>query len=106
MDDTKIKRYTFLSILFGGVSLLCLIAFLGLLVASEGNPFAIKPTWLGFLLLVCFGVGLMLCCVFVYLVLRIRCKEEMTLVCPKCGAYYFLDDAFCATCGERLSKDE
>ena len=95
MDAAKVKRYTFCSILFGGISLLCLIAFLGLLLVSEWNLFAIKPAWLGFLLLVCFGVGLMLCCVFVYLVLRIRCKEETTLVCPKCGAYCFLDDTFC-----------
>ena len=106
MDDRKIKRYTIVSVLFGGISLLCLLAFVVVLWGAEWNIFAIQPAWLGFMLLMLFGVGLMLCCVFIYFILRARYKEETTVVCPKCGAYCLLDDSFCASCGERLSNDE
>lgn len=106
MGDTKIKRYTVLSILFGAVSLLCLLAFVIVLLVADGNILAKKPTWLGFLLLMLFGVCLMMSCIFVYLILRARYNEATTVICPKCGAHCFTDDAFCASCGERLLPNE
>lgn len=106
MDGSKLKQYTFWAILFGALSLLSLGSFVVVLSIAHGNIFFIKPIWLGFFLLMCFGLCLMGACIFIYLILKARYEAETTVVCPKCGARCFVDNTFCPDCGERLSDLE
>ena len=106
MEELKQKRYTLPAIIFGACSALCLLAFLVLLALSHGNIFAIKPTWLGFLLLALFGFFLMISCVFIYLNLHLRYQEETTVICLNCGGRCSVENSFCPKCGEKLEKRE
>ena len=106
MQNKKLKIYNIISWIAGGVSLVCTVWLCVLLAIAEWKFFAIKPIWLGFLLLLLLGIGLMVLCLFAYLQMCVKAKIAETIICENCGAECHYTATFCASCGAKLEKDE
>ncbi len=106
MQENKLKIYKILSYVMGGICLVCAVWLLLLLAFAGWKFFAVKPIWLGFLLLMLLGIGLMLLCIFVYVQMCIKTSIAETVTCESCGAECHYTATFCASCGAKLEKDE
>lgn len=106
MRQNKLKVYKILSLIAGGICLVCVVWLLIALALAGWKFFAVKPVWLGFMLLLFAGISLMAVCVFSYLIICIKNEITSTVFCEKCGAECDVNAAFCAACGANLSKKE
>ena len=106
MQNRKIKVCTIFAWIFGGLCLAALIAWLALFFVAECNLFAIRPVWLGFLLMTAAGVSMMTACVFIYVIMLMKERERNTFLCPSCGKVCDVDNRFCPHCGEGLQEIE
>lgn len=106
MQNRKLKVCTIFAWIFGGMCLMALIAWLVLFFVAGCNLFAIRPVWLGFLLITVTGISMTAACVFIYVIMLLRERERNTFLCPACGEVCVLGNRFCAHCGEALQEIE
>ena len=106
MQNKKIKVYTVLSCVCGGIYLIAVVWWLVLLGVAGWHLLAIRPLWLGFLLMMVAGLSMALACVFLYLLLSEKQQRENTVFCPACGGVCSIDHRFCPECGECLDNVE
>lgn len=106
VQDKRLKIYKIISLIAGGISLVCAVWLCVLWAIAGWKFFFIKPMWLGFLLLMIFGISLMVLCVTAYLQMCLKTKLAETVVCESCGAECHCSSAFCPSCGAKFEKDE
>ena len=106
MENRKIKVCTVFAWALGGMCLMALIAWLVLFLLAGCNLFAIRPVWLGFLLMTVAGLSMTAACIFIYAIMLMRERERSTFLCPFCGKVCKIDNRFCPHCGEALQKIE
>ncbi len=106
MRNRKIKVCTIFAWIFGGMCLAALIAWFVLFFVAECNLFAIRPVWLGFLLMMVAGVFMTTACIFIYAIMLMKERVRNTFLCPSCGEVCEVGNRFCSHCGEVLQEIE
>ena len=106
MQNRRIKVCTIFAWVFGGLCLTALIAWLVLFFVAGCNVFAIRPVWLGFLLMTVAGVSMMAACICIYAIMLMKEKERNTFLCSSCGEACEAGNRFCPQCGKALQEIE
>ena len=106
MQDKKLKVYKIVSMVVGGFAFVCAVWLTILWGIAGWQFFFINPIWLGFLLLMLFGLSLTALCVVLYLLMCLKTKIAETVVCESCGAECHYTSAFCPSCGAKFEKEE
>lgn len=106
MKKPKLKVGIICAWILGAVCLLAIVAWLVLFLLAGGNLFAIRPVWLGFLLIAIAGISMTAACVCIYFNMIARERERNSFSCPKCGEICEVGNRFCSHCGASLQESE
>ena len=78
MQNRKVKVYTVCAWILGAICLAAVAAWLVLFFVAGCNLFAIRPIWLGFLLITVAGLSMAAACVFIYVIMLARERDRNT----------------------------